>query len=260
MRYVGMYLTFLLLGWAQETPESKEAPETTRKTPPSSAPRRKVRWKSNFYSELGYNRFLGLPADLATTIEGLGSIKFNLQGMEMLRIGKAFYIASGAGVAIRELRFEKNVILYKDTTDFLTYTFDTLPSVQGYSTKSKFQLSYLRVPLEIGILYKGFQLAAYGYGELLLWIFQKRKYTDGDEKNKFVLARNKNFGTEPLQYGIGGRIGYRGIGVFANYNLSPLWHGSKGPDNVRPFQFGIYFFNSLYKKMKSSTKPSGYSS
>ncbi len=250
----------LTLGWAQEAPESQEVPEAAEEAPSSPAPRRKVRWKSNFYLELGYNQFLGLPADLATTIQGLGSIKFNLQGLEMLRIGKAFYIASGTGIAIREVRFEKNAILYRDTTGFLTYTFDTLPAAQGYSTKSKFQLAYLRVPLEIGILYRGFQLAAYGYGDLLLWVFQKRKYTDKDERNKFVLARNKNFGTEPLQYGIGGRIGYRGIGIFANYNLSPLWQGSKGPDNVRPFQVGIYFFNSLYKKTKCPARQSGYSS
>jgi len=260
MRYLWMCLTLLMPGWAQETPESQEVPEAAEEAPPPPHWRRTVRWKSNFYLELGYNQFLGLPADLATTIQGLGSIKLNLQGMEMLRIGKAFYIASGSGIAIREVRFEKNAILYRDTTGFLTYTFDTLPAAQGYSTKSKFQLAYLRVPLETGILYKGFQLAAYGYGDLLLWVFQKRKYTDKDEKTKFVLARNKNYGTEPLQYGIGGRVGYRGIGVFANYNLSPLWRSTKGPDNVRPFQVGIYFFDSLYKKRKSPTKRSGYSS
>ncbi len=260
MRYLWICLALLGLGWAQETPDSQEAPEVAEETPPPSAPRRKVRWKSNAYLELGYNQFRGLPADLSTTIEGLGSIKFNLQGMEMLRIGKAFYMASGSGIAIREVRFEKNAVLYRDTTGFLTYTFDTLPAALGYSTKSKFQLAYLRVPLEIGILYKGLQLAAYGYGDLLLWIFQKRKYTDGDEKNKFILARNRNFGTEPLQYGIGGRVGYRGIGVFANYNLSPLWRSTEGPDNVHPFQVGVYFFNSLYKKAKSPAKRSGYSS
>jgi len=233
----------LLMGsfclWAQE-----------ERTHEEEAPRKmKFRLRSNFYTEIGYNQFLGLPADLATTVQGLGSIKLNFQAMEMLRVNK-FYIGSGPGIVMREIRFEKNAILYRDTTDFLTYRFDTLTTAQGYSAKSKFQLGYLRVPLEFGILHKGFQLAAYGYVDILAWVRHKRKYATSDESIKTIQIGSKNFGTDVLQYGVGGRIGYRGLGVFANYNLSPLWRSSKGPDNVRPLQAGVYFFRSLYKSSK----------
>lgn len=254
MRYLWMLAGLLVMGWAQDTLEgAEEAPS------PAPTPSRRIRWKSNFYLEAGYNRFMGLPADLATSVQGLGSIKLNFQSMEMLRIGK-FYVGAGPGIVIREVRFEKNAVLYRDTTGFLTYTFDTLVTIQGYSAKSKFQLGYLRIPLELGILHKGFQLAVFGYGDLLVWVRQKRKYSTNDESIKQIQAGNKNFGTESLQYGVGGRIGYRGIGAFFNYNLSPLWRSTKGPDNVRPIQVGIYIYNSFYKKSKSSTKQSGYSS
>jgi len=278
MRWIWIGLVFLGLAWAQGTPQDTLVQETSKDTvgwvwgqettedtegwvwvqempqdtPPS--PTRKIRWASNTYSEVGYNRFLGMPADLATTIRGLGSVKLNIQPMEMLRIGKLFYVGSGLGLVIREVRFEKNAILYRDTTDFLTYTIDTLVTTQGYSAKSKFQLGYLRLPLEVGILYKGFHLAAYGYGELLVWARQKRKYSTSGEFIKQIQSGNKNFGTEAFQYGIGARLGYRGIGVFANYNLSSLWNSSKGPDNVHPLQAGIYFYNSLYKRPKRSRK------
>ncbi len=244
-----MSLGLLAFSWAQDAPEDTQPP----------VPKRKVRLRSNFYLEAHYNNFLGMPADLATTTQGLGSIKLNFQSMEMLRIGN-FYIGSGPGLVIREVRFEKDAILYRDTTGFLTYAFDTLTTAQGYSAKSKFQLGYLRLPLEIGILHKGFQLAVYGYSEFLVWARQKRKYSTIDESIKQIQSGNKKFGTEALQYGLGARIGYRGLGVFASYNLSPLWRSTKGPDNVRPFQVGLYIFNSLYKRSKSSTKRSGFRS
>ncbi len=258
MRYLWIGLSLLMMGWAQETPESQDSPEAAENVP-SPKLARKIWLRSNFYMEIGYNRFLGLPADLATTTQGAGSIKLNFQGLQMLRIGK-FYLGGGVGLTIREVRFEKNAVLYRDTTGFLTYTLDTLTTLQGYSAKSKFQLGYLRLPLEVGILHKGFQMAVYGYGELLAWARQKRKYATSDESVKQIQSGNKNFGTDAFQYGLGARIGYRGLGVFANYNLSPLWRSTKGPDNVRPFQVGLYFFNSLYKKSKSPAKQSGYSS
>lgn len=244
-----MGLGLLVFSWAQDTPEDVPPP----------TPKRKIKLRSNFYLEAHYNHFQGMPADLTTTTQGLGSMKLNFQAMQMLRIGK-FYVGSAPGLVIREVRFEKNTVLYRDTTGFLTYTFDTLTTAQGYSAKSKFQLGYLRLPLEIGILHKGFQLAVYGYGELLVWARQKRKYSTNDESVKQIQSGNKNFGTETLQYGLGARIGYRGLGVFASYNLSPLWRSTQGPDNVRPLQVGVYLYNSFYKKSKSPAKRSGYSS
>ena len=271
MRYLWMLAGLLVMGWAQDTPEgAEEAPS------PAPAPPRRIRWKVSFYQaylEVGYNRFMGLPADLATSVRGLGSVKFNFQFMKMLRIGTYvgdgpgtvrrgvyFDVGVGPGIITREVRFEKNAVLYRDTTGFLTYTFDTLVTVQGYSAKSKFQLGYLRIPLELGTRYKGFDLAVFGYVDILAWARQKRKYSTNDESIKQIQSGNKNFGTESLQYGMGGRIGYRGIGAFFNYNLSPLWRSTKGPDNVRPIQVGIYIYDSFYKKSKSSTKRSGYSS
>jgi hypothetical protein len=91
MRYLWMLAGLLVMGWPQDTPEeAEEAPS------PAPTPSRRIRWKSNFYLEAGYNHFMGLPADLATSVQGLGSIKLNFQPMEMLRIGK-FYVGFGSG-------------------------------------------------------------------------------------------------------------------------------------------------------------------
>ena len=271
MRYLWILAGLLVIGWAQDTPEgAEEAPS------PAPTPRRRIRWKISFYQaylEVGYNRFMGLPADLATSVRGLGSVKFNFQFMKVLRIGSYvgdgpgivprgvyFDVGVGPGIVTREVRFEKNAVLYRDTTGFLTYMFDTLVTIQGYSAKSKFQLGYLRIPLELGTRYKGFDLAVFGYVDILAWARQKRKYSTNDESIKQIRAGNKNFGTQRLQYGVGGRVGYDWIGAFFNFNLSPLWRSTKGPDNVRAIQVGIYIYRSFYKRSRPSIKWRGYSS
>jgi hypothetical protein len=266
--------------WGQETPQDTLGWRGGQEAPsPAPTPLRRIRWKISFYQaylEVGYNHFMGLPAALATSVQGLGSVKFNFQFMKVVRIGNSYYgdgreivprwayldVGVGPGIVTREVRFEKNAVLYRDTTGFLTYTFDTLVTIQGYSAKSKFQLGYLRIPLELGILHKGFQLAVFGYGDLLAWVRQKRKYSTNDESIKQVRTGNKNFGTRRLQYGVGGRVGIDWIGAFFNFNLSPLWRSTEGPDNVRPIQGGIYIYRDFYnyKRSRSSIKWRGYSS
>lgn len=252
MRLLNLLALGFFLLWAQE--------ETTPSESKPSSPSKSIRLRTNFYAEVGYNRLNGLPGDLATTTKGLGSIKINLQPLYLLHIKKTFYVGAGVGWAIREVRFEKNVLLHKDSTGFLSYTIDTASAVSGFSAKSKFQLHYARIPLEIGILRKDFQLAVNGYVDFLIAVRQKRKLTDGEQTIKEIRGSNKNFGTDALQYGIGARLGYKGIGLFVNYNLSTLWRSNKGPDNVQAFQAGLYFYSPLYKKAQKSVKGSSYNS
>ncbi|MCS7188597.1 MAG: hypothetical protein RMJ66_01005 [Bacteroidia bacterium] len=232
-------LLSLLSLWAQEVEEredeeSIEPPYYHHKPSP---------WRWELYSEIGYNQFLGIPETLRNSLEGLGSVKVNLYLMPMLHIGQAFYIGTGIGLTIRETRFEEPVALFPQADKRLGYRIDSLSS--NIRAKSKLQLGYLRIPLEIGLLYRKFNLALYGYGELLTWAKHKRKYRQGSELSRTVEYGNRLFLTEPLQYGVGVRLGYRGLGLFASYNLSFLWEESKGPRQVRPFQAGLYFFDAL---------------
>ncbi|MCX7764474.1 MAG: hypothetical protein N2253_06260 [Bacteroidia bacterium] len=200
---------------------------------------KRSRWGLLSYQEVAYNHFLGAPDTLRGSVEGLGSIKINLSWLPHLRFG-AFYAGIGAGLAIREVRFEDLVVLFRAGERRMGYTADSLPP--NVRAKSKFQLGYIRLPVEIGIYRRKFNFAIYGYGEALLWAKHKRKYREGSDLHRFISYGNRNFQTDILQYGVGVRIGYKGIGIFANYNLSPLWSGGRGPANVHPLQAGIYFF------------------
>lgn len=204
-------------------------------------PTKRIRWGNISHQEIAYNHLLGAPDTLRGSVEGLGSIKLNLSWLPHLRIGSV-YLGAGLGVAIREVRFEEPVILSRTDEKRLHYEVYELPA--GVSGKSKLQLGYLRVPLELGLLRRKFNFAVFGYGDLLLWAKHKRKYREQGNLTRLIFYGNRNILTEILQYGLGARIGYRGIGVFASYNLSPLWQPERGPANVHALQGGIYFFES----------------
>lgn len=247
-RIVVAVLLGLSFGWAQE-PAEQEQEEPAQEQEETVPPTKRVRWGWQSYQEIAYNQFLGVPDTLTGSVEGLGSIKLNLSWIPHLRIGSALYAGVGFGLTIREVRFEEPVSLFRGPNDALGYRLDSLPS--GVRAKSKLQLGYFRVPVEIGVLYKKFNFAVYGYGEALIWAKHKQKYREGSDLTRFISYGNRNFRTTTLQYGVGARVGYKGIGLFANYNLSPLWEAGKGPENVRAFQAGLYFFEIIKSKNKS---------
>ncbi len=245
-----VFLSFSLaasLLWAQqpaeEESEDKETQTEEYELIIPSPPKKRNFFDWTEYGEIAYNRFLGAPDTLRGSLEGLGSIKLNANFFPRLRIGSALYVGLGlVGAAIREVRFEEPVRLFRTEGGSLGYQIDSLPS--AVRAKSKLQLGYYRFPIELGVLYKKFHLAVFGYGEVLLWAKHKRKYREGSSLSRSVEYGNRTFRTDPLQYGVGARIGYRGVGVFAAYSLSPLWRSGQGPENVQPLQVGLYFFDA----------------
>jgi|GEM_PF-440395 len=267
LRVLGVALTLALL-WAQEKPETRaqenptepptpiiEEPAEENTPPPlSDKESRPLRIGHQFYTEAAYNQWLNVPDTLRGSVEGLGSIKLNFSWLHNLRLGP-LYLGTGLGLTLRETRFEEPVALYR-TGEALSYTIDSLPA--SVRAKSKLQLGYLRIPLELGLLHKKFQLAIFGYGEYLLWAKHKRKYREGDDLTRVVFYGNRTFRTTPFQYGVGARVGYRGVGIFASYNLSTLWEAGKGPTNVRPLQVGLYFFDPIPSAAKKKRRKTGF--
>lgn len=257
MLFRSLFLSLCLAGnlvWAQEPSqdenEEQEAPQTEYEFP---APKKRTRFDWTGYSEIGYNHFLGAPNTLRGSVEGLGSIKINTNFFPRLRIGSALYVGMGLfGLAIREVRFEEPVRLFRTEDGALGYEIDSLPG--SVRAKSKLQLGYYRFPIEVGVLHRKFHIAVFGYGEVLLWAKHKRKYREGSELSRFVEYGNRTFRTDPLQYGVGARLGYRGVGVFATYALSPLWKAGQGPEKVQPLQVGIYLFDAASGKGSASRR------
>jgi len=206
--------------------------------------------------ELGYNMFRGdTTGKFESTIKGLGSVKFNLTYQYRIYAG-GFYFAPGLGLAISEWRFDQNLILGSQNQR-LTYTVDA--DTNNRYGKSKFQLWYLRVPVEIGFTVKRFNIAVGGYADLLLFSKAKRKYevpvTDGNFSNvRNVLYGNENFHTNLLQYGVSARVEYSGIGVYCNFGLSDLFDTAKGP-KLQTWQIGLSFSSGFGRQRPKKTSP-----
>lgn len=199
--------------------------------------------------EIGFNFFTGPDADgYTTTADGLGSIKLNLLRQYRFYAGTA-YIAPGLGLAISEFRFEDNLYFQYDEDAGVLNTIDDMDSTRDYG-KSKLQLGYARIPVEIGIQARKFNLALGAYGDLLLWSKHKRKFMNEtrDENVRTIHSGIEELQLERFQFGVYGRVAVGSVGLYVNYNLTNTFQSS-GPD-MTAVQVGVAFSSPFEKKNK----------
>jgi hypothetical protein len=66
----------------------------------------------------------------------------------------------------------------------------------------------------------------------------KTKYVFTDEGSKRKLKDRDNYHLNNWRYGLRMQIGYRGIDLFANYDLNELFISNRGPA-LNAFSFGV---------------------
>ena len=167
------------------------------------------------------------------------SMEVNLNFYE-LNIGlvKSFVgLVSGMGLSFNSYRFENPYTLAKGSlmTEAVSLNPDGL-------SKSKLAVSYLNVPLlfefQVPVNKKEGRLfvSAGLVGGVKIGSHTKVKY--GDNKDKV----RSGFNINSFKYAATARVGYKDIGLFANYSLTPLFQTGKGPE-LTPFTIGISFLN-----------------
>ena len=117
----------------------------------------------------------------------------------------------------------------------------------GVVTKSKFESTYLNLPVEFRYYYnknkkgKGLYLAAGASIGYLVNGKTKIKYVENEETKK--IKRKESFELNQFRYGAHARIGIAGFGAFFQYDFSELFNPGKGPQNktVTPARFGLSF-------------------
>ena len=75
-------------------------------------------------------------------------------------------------------------------------------------------------------------------GGVKLWSNTKMKYTVSGEKSKEKAKGDYNL--SPLRWGVTARVGYRALGFYANYCMTPLFKEGLGPE-LNPFAVGLAF-------------------
>ena len=149
-------------------------------------------------------------------------------------------IVTGLGFEFINYNFEGQNSIRKDpnTREIVEY----VPTYAGNITKSKFNMTYMTVPLllefQIPAPRKRIYISAGVVGGLKLWSNTKIKYTVSGEKSKEKAKGDYNL--SPLRWGFTARVGYRALGFYATYYMTPLFKPGLGPE-LYPFNIGFAF-------------------
>ncbi len=149
-------------------------------------------------------------------------------------------IVSGLGFQFINYNFDGQNSIRKDPVSGAIGEY--VPDYAGNITKSKMNITYLTVPLllefQIPAPRKRIYISGGVVGGLKLWSNTKIKYTVSGEKSKEKAKGDYNL--SPLRWGFTARVGYRALGFYANYYMTPLFKKDLGPE-LYPFDIGLAF-------------------
>jgi len=149
-------------------------------------------------------------------------------------------IVTGLGFEFINYNFEGQNSIRKDPDTRVIGEY--VPDYAGNITKSKFNMTYMTTPLllefQIPAPHKRIYISAGVVGGLKLWSNTKMKYTISGEKSKEKAKGDYNL--SPLRWGFTARVGYRALGFYATYYMTPLFKENLGPE-LYPFNIGFAF-------------------
>lgn len=178
--------------------------------------------KNYEFLELNYNKSL--------------SFHLNFADVQVPIIKNYVSLVSGLGLEFNNYSFRRPITLNAFSDSVAAFTDSTI----SYS-KNKLKASYIEIPLLIHFntgkkQSKSFHFAVGGYAGYKLGSRTKQFYTiDGYE---YEIRKKSDYNLAPFRYGATVRAGYGNCTLFANYAMSELFEGNKGPV-LTPFTVGI---------------------
>jgi hypothetical protein len=153
-----------------------------------------------------------------------------------MQIGNQELATFAFGLGIRNHNMYSNSVIEDIKAD--TIKFVSIPSSVEYR-KSKVNLTYLDLPLEIKLRWKnGFKLVpGFKVGYL---IDSKQKYK-GDRYDEEIMVKEKTKTIRQIEdwsYGFTLRIGYKVASLYGYYQISDIFQNEKGPE-MSPISIGI---------------------
>lgn len=183
------------------------------------------------YSKYGGNEFMSL--NQGKSME----VNVNFYEMNIGLVKSYVGLVSGMGLSFNSYRFENPYTIKRgpERTEPVALDFADL-------SKTKLAISTLKVPLLLefqipvnqreGRLY----VNAGVVGGVRIGSHTKVKHGDTKDKDR------SSFNMNSFSYAATARVGYKDMGLFATYNLTPLFETGKGPE-LTPFTIGISFSN-----------------
>lgn len=166
------------------------------------------------------------------------AIGLNLFEYKVPIVGNNFYMSTGFGLEFNNFRFDDTSVKLDPNSKPLSISHDT---TREY-TKNKLALAYLNVPLLFTVSTNnkkgknGFHISVGAMAGFKYRSHQKFVYyEDGDKKKD---KEFDNFNTNPFRFTAMARMGYKNLGVYANYALNPVFLKDQGPE-LYPLTMGV---------------------
>lgn len=166
------------------------------------------------------------------------AIGLNLFEYKVPIVGNNFYMSTGFGLEFNNFRFDDTSVKLDPNSKPLAISHDT---TREY-TKNKLALAYINVPLLFTVATnnkKGKNAFHLSVGAMAGFKYRSHQklvyYEDGDKKKD---KEFDNFNTNPFRFTAMARMGYKNIGVYANYALNPVFLKDQGPE-LYPLTMGV---------------------
>lgn len=172
------------------------------------------------------------------TLDNLNSRYFALRFLSKTRLGSTgspHHLLYGVELSWYNFKFGKKLRIEQDgTTGDLSWN----PAPQGQDSydDSKLTVAYLNAPLMY--YYQAKRGVRFGFGGYAG--YKLDEYSKVSQSNRTIRAGEGDFNVNNIQLGLRGQVGWGGIDVFCNYNLTNLFKTDRGP-SLTPIAFGVSF-------------------
>ncbi|MDR2423967.1 MAG: outer membrane beta-barrel protein [Prevotellaceae bacterium] len=179
------------------------------------------------------------------------STSFSISIVAGRKIAGGLSIYSGFGFDWLNYRFTNDVTLKEiDEVTSIVPLADLYPNFNN-TEKSKIVLSYFTIPLMLRFDIHKIHIAAGVTGSLNINGYARIIYSD--VRGNTHKIRNYDMQPATLRYGYAVQAGFYGIGIFANYYMTPIFARHEGPQ-VYPFSFGVSLSFANWKKREKIKK------
>ncbi len=166
------------------------------------------------------------------------SRNYVINGNLMIDLNKNFGLLTGIGFEFNRFVFRENLQLDPNEGTYLT---DSVISFGSY----KLRTNYVQIPLMLAFRSNNekWKLALGGTFSYNIGNKVKQEYSIENVDYKSEIKGNYNMA--PIKLSVGARLAYKGIGIYANYGLTPMnnlaMENIVGREDLMPFSVGITF-------------------
>jgi hypothetical protein len=251
--------------WFSATDSTKNEEKGIHKSLVIEAPgfktKDRTKSKHSFNIELGLNNYfengnLGAANSEAYEVKPFGSWYIGLTSKRKSKVAGSFYLEWGGGISwynfkmenpdiqiikgedgilFQEVPTEINGIKSKLTASFVN--FSLIPLLDFSQGRRKEALNFHEGPIKITKYNR--QGLRVGFGPYIGYRLGSHSKFKFEENNDVEKDKDRgSFYLNNLRYGLRLQLGYKGLDLFANYDLNPLFKENHGPE-LNAFSFGI---------------------